>query len=99
MAGGTIVGDGLAIGTGMAAVMAAEAARRIVVPEIIRVNAPGHTHVRENVAQIDIRHFLARLLHQRAPRLIDLRVVRPIKIVDFVPNALLRYIAGWDNSL
>src|SRR5450759_1419302 len=47
-----IVGDGLAIGAGVAAVMAAEAARRIVVPKIIRVRSPGDAHVREDVAKV-----------------------------------------------
>ena len=68
----------------MAAVVAAEAARRIIVPKIIRMNAPGHTHVWKDVSQVDGRHFIARLLHQRAPRLIDLRVIRPIEIVEFL---------------
>ncbi len=40
MACGTVVGDGLAIGTGVTAVMAAEAARRIIVAEIIRDERP-----------------------------------------------------------
>ncbi len=80
----TIIGDGLAIGAGVAAVVATKAARRIIVPKIIRMNAPGHTHVWENVAKVDGRHLIAGLLHQRAPRLIDLRIIRPIEIVEFV---------------
>jgi hypothetical protein len=50
MASGTVIGDGLAIGTRVRAIMASEAARRIDVPEVIRVCAPGHSHVWENVA-------------------------------------------------
>src|SRR5208282_4037299 len=80
VAGTAIVGDGLAVGTGMTAVMAAEAAWRIVVPKIIRVDAPGHTHGGKDVAQIDVCHFLASLLHHGAPRLIDLRVIGAIEI-------------------
>ena len=83
MARRAIVRDGLPIRTGMTAVMAAEAARRIVVPKIIRVRAPGHTHVWKDVAQVDRCHLLARLLHQRAPRLIDIGVIRPVEIVEF----------------
>ena len=54
MARRTVIGDGLPIGTGVAAVMAAEAARRIIVPKIVRVGAPGHTHIRENIPQVDL---------------------------------------------
>src|ERR1019366_3984587 len=89
-----IIGDGPAIGAGMTAVMAAEAARRIIVPNVIRVSAPGQTHVREDVAQVDLRHLVTRLLHHRAPRLIDLRVIRPIEIDDFASDVLLCHIAG-----
>jgi len=41
MARGTVIGNGLAIGTGMTAVMAAEAARRIHVAKVIRVRTPA----------------------------------------------------------
>jgi len=54
MARRTVIGDGLPIGTGVAAVMAAEAARRIIVPKIVRMGAPGHAHVRENIPQVDL---------------------------------------------
>jgi hypothetical protein len=40
VARGTVIGDGLAIGTGMAAIVAAETARRIIVPKIVRMNLP-----------------------------------------------------------
>ena len=91
MARGTVIGDGLAIGTGMAAIMASEAAQRIIVTKIVRVSTPGDPHVRENIAQVDIGHLLARLLHYRAPRLIDLSVIGLIKLVDFASDALLGY--------
>src|SRR5271156_6446048 len=94
MTRGTIVGDGLPIRTGVAAVVTAEAARRIVVPKIIGMASPGQTHVRKDVAEVDRRYFLARLLHQRASRLIEGRIIRPIEVVDFVPNTLLRDLAG-----
>ena len=45
MTGGAVIGDRLAIGAGVVAVMAAEATRRVVVPKIVRVRAPGHVHV------------------------------------------------------
>lgn len=54
MARRTVIGDRLPIGTGVAAVMAAEAARRIIVPKIVRMGAPAHAHVRENIAQVDL---------------------------------------------
>src|ERR1700690_50553 len=60
-----VVGDSLATGAGVTAVMAAETVRRIIVAEIVRVRAAVHAHVSENVAQVDICHFLAMLLHQR----------------------------------
>jgi hypothetical protein len=97
VARGTIVGDGLAVLAGVTAVVATEAARRIVVPEIIRVRAPGQTHVGENVAQVDIRHFLARLLDQSAPRLIDLRVICAIEIVEFFLDAAAAPRRGRSN--
>ena len=53
MARRTVIGDGLPIGTGMAAVVAAEAARRIIVPKIVRMGAPGHPHVRKDIPQVD----------------------------------------------
>jgi hypothetical protein len=54
MARRTVIGDGLPIGTGVAAVMAAEAARLIIVPEIVRMGAPGHAHVRKNIPQVNL---------------------------------------------
>src|SRR5579864_4803856 len=93
MARGTIIGDGLPIRAGMTAVMATEAARRIVVPKIIRVYAPGDAHVREDVAKVNRRHLLAGLLHYGAPRLIDLREIRPVEIVQVADNSLLGHIA------
>ena len=82
MASGTVIGDGLAIGARVTAIMAAEAARRIDVAKVIRLCAPGHTHVGEDVAQVDIRHFLAGLLHRCALRSTDFRVIGPIKAGD-----------------
>ena len=89
-----VIGDGLAIGAGVVAVMAAEAARRVVMPKIVRVRAPGHVHVREDVAQVDIRHFLACLLHVTAPRSIDFRVIRLIKPGYFTSDALPGHFAS-----
>jgi hypothetical protein len=40
-----VIRDRLAIGTGVIAIMAAEASRRVVVPKIVWVCAPGHAHV------------------------------------------------------
>jgi len=94
MARGTVVGDGLAIGAGVAAIVAAEAAGRIIVPNVIRVSAPGYTHVGEDVAQVDPCHLRARLLHCCAPRLIDGRVIGLIELVDFGNDALLGHVAG-----
>ena len=93
MARGTIVGDGLTVGAGMAAIVAAETPRRIVVPEIVGVNAPGHAHVGEDVAKVDVRHFISRFLHQRATRLVDLWIIRPVELVEFFEDALLGHIA------
>jgi hypothetical protein len=66
MARGAVIGNGLAIGTGMTAVMAAEAARRIRVAKVIRVRAPGDTHVGEDIAEIDCRYLFARGLKYSA---------------------------------
>src|ERR1700720_4476932 len=93
MARGTVIRYRLAIGAGVTAIVAAEAAWRIVVSEIIRMNAPGHTHVWKNVAKVDCRPLIARFLHQRPPRLINLRIIRTIEIVEFLRNTLLGYIA------
>ena len=93
MACGTIVGDGLPVGAGVAAIVAAETSGGIVVSKIIRVHAPGHTHVRENISQIDRRDFISGLLHEQAPRLIDLRIIGSIEIVKFVNDSLLAHIA------
>jgi len=89
VARGAVIRDGLAVGTGMTAVMAAEAARRVHVAKVIRVSTPGDTHVGEDIAEIDRRHLLARLLHRRALRPIDFRVIGLIKLVDLGSDALL----------
>ena len=49
MTSGAVIGNGLTVGAGVAAIMAAEAARRIVVAEIVRVRTPGHAHVWEDI--------------------------------------------------
>src|ERR1035438_9598878 len=94
MARGTVIANGLAVGTGMTAVMAAEAARRIHVAKVIRVRTPADTHVGEDIAEIDRRHLFARLLHRCVLRPINLRVIRSIEICECVSNALMRCIAG-----
>src|ERR1700689_3901501 len=94
MASGTVVRNGLAIGARMTAIMAAEAARRIDVPKVTRVCPPRHTHVGEDVAQVDIRHFLAGLLHCGAPRSTDFRVIGPIKAGYLASDGLLSYFAS-----
>ena len=86
MACGAIIGNGLAIGTGMAAIVAAEAAQRIHVAEVIWVRPPGHAHLREDIAEVDCRHLRARVLHQRALRPINLRVIRSIEIGERVAD-------------
>ena len=77
-----VIGDRLAIGAGVVAIMAAEAAGRVVVPKIVRVRAPSHVHVGKDVAQVDIRHLLARLLHKFPLGTIDLGIVGLIKRRD-----------------
>jgi len=94
MACGAIIGNGLAVGTGMVTIVAAEAAQRIHVAEVIWVRPPGHAHPREDIAEIDCRNLFARLLHQRALRPINLRVIRSIEIGERVADTLLRYIAS-----
>src|SRR3984885_13415468 len=94
MASGTVIGDGLAIGARMTAIMAAEAARRIDVPKIIRVCAPGHTHVWKDVSQVDIRHFLGSLLHRGPPGSRDFRIVALIKFGDLADDAPLAHFAS-----
>src|ERR1022692_5210596 len=94
MARRAVIGDGLAIGAGMTAVMTAETARGVIVPKIIRVNTPGHAHLGKDVAKVDRCHLAARLLHERAPRLVDLRVIRAIETVEFGGDALPRHVAG-----
>jgi hypothetical protein len=80
MARGTIIGNSLAIGTGMAAVMASEAAQRSSMPKVVRMSTPGDTHLGKDIAEIDRRNFFARLLDRRALRPIDLRIIRSIEV-------------------
>jgi len=87
MARRTIVGDGLAVGAGMAAIMAAEATRRIVVPKIVGMSAPSQAHIGEDVAKIDRCDLIAGLLDQSAPRFVNLRIVRAVKIIQFFDDA------------
>src|ERR1700683_2323624 len=94
MACGAIVGNGLAIGTSMATIVAAEAARRVHVAKVIRVRTPGDTHVGEDISKIDRCHLFSRLLHQRALRPIDFRVIGLIKLVDLTSDALLGDVAS-----
>jgi hypothetical protein len=62
MAGGTIVGNRLAIRTHVRSIVAAEAARRIIVTKIVRMRTPTYAHVREDVAEINLGHVVGRLL-------------------------------------
>src|ERR1700689_3440968 len=75
MACRAIIGNGLAIGTSMATIVAAETAQRVIVPKIVWVCTPGHTHVWKDVSQVYIRHFLGSLLHRGPLRSIDFRIV------------------------
>jgi hypothetical protein len=62
---GAIVGDPFSIRADMAAVVAAETARSIVVPQVVGMHAPGHFHFRENIPEVDPGDGVRRLLHQR----------------------------------
>jgi len=94
MACGTIIGDSLAVGAGMTSIVAAEAAGRVIVAKIIGMNSPGDMHVGKDVAQVNCRNFIARLLHQSTPRLIDLWVIGAIEIVEVGGYVLPCHIAG-----
>ena len=63
-------------------------------PKIVRVCAPGHTHVWKDVSPVDIRHFLGSLLHRGPPRSIDFRIVALIKLDDLAGDALLGHFAS-----
>ena len=89
MTRGAVIGNRLTVGAGVVAVMATEATRRVVVPKIVRVRSPGHMHVGKDVAQVNIRYFLASLLHVTALGAIDLRVVGLIESRDFARDRLL----------
>src|ERR1700722_16290405 len=94
MASRTVVRDGLAIGDRMTAIMAAEAARKVSVPKIVRMCAPGHGHVWKDVSQVDIRHLLGSLLHRAPLRSNDFRIVAPIKLGYLAGDALLGNFAS-----
>ena len=49
MAGGTIVGNRLAIRAHVRSIVAAEAARRIIVTKIARMRTPTYAHARETL--------------------------------------------------
>src|SRR5215469_17549783 len=53
VAGGTIVGNRLTVGAGVRAVVAAEAAGKVVVPQIVGMHAPVHVHFGKDVAKIN----------------------------------------------
>lgn len=59
----------------MTAVMAAETPRRIVVSGIVGMTAPGHLQVWKNIAQIDRRNRLGRLLDQSP------KALRPVALL------------------
>jgi len=62
MAGGTIVGNRLAIRAHVRSIVAAETARRIIVAKIARMRTPTYAHVRKDVAEINLGHVVGRLV-------------------------------------
>jgi hypothetical protein len=62
MACGTIVGNCLTVRADVRPVVAAEAARRIIVTKIVRMSTPTYAHVRKNVVEINPGHVVGRLL-------------------------------------
>jgi hypothetical protein len=62
MAGGTIVGNRLAIRAHVRSIVAAETARRIIVTKIVRMRTPTYAHVREDAAKINLGHVVGGLL-------------------------------------
>src|SRR6185369_3249289 len=58
MAGGALLRDRFASGRAMSAIMAAEAARKIHVPEIIWICAPRYFQIRKYVAIVDRQNGL-----------------------------------------
>src|SRR5690349_14055486 len=74
VAGGAIVGNGLSVGAGVRAVVAAEASGKIVVPQVVGVHAPVHFHFRENIAQINLGDVVGCLLHQGALSVENFRI-------------------------
>jgi hypothetical protein len=52
----------------------------------------------KDIAETDRRHLLARLLHRRALRPIDFRVIGLIKLVDLASDALLDVASARANQ-
>ena len=59
MAGAAILGNGFAARRGMLLVMAAEAAVKIRVPQVIGISPPCHLHGRKHVVLEHSEHGLA----------------------------------------
>ena len=53
MAGVAVAGDGAAVGADVVAVVAAEAARKIHVAEVVGIRSPFHAHLGKDVAVVD----------------------------------------------
>jgi hypothetical protein len=53
VAGSAIVGNRQTVRAGVRAVVATEAAGKIVVSKLVEVKAPGDLHLREDIAQVD----------------------------------------------
>lgn len=57
-------------------------------PDVVRMDAPGHLRLREDVSQIDGRHSLRGSFDKRAPPVIHRRIVRAVKRVYSLHDAL-----------
>ena len=77
-----IVRNGSPVRAHVAAIMAPEAARKIHVPQIVRIRAPGDLHLRKHVAQINGLHRVLGVFDVGSAALIELRVIGLVKLVQ-----------------
>src|SRR5438067_10762994 len=78
----------------MAAVVAPEAARKISVPEVVRIASPGHSHLRKNITIPNRKHLESGSRYVGSAVGPDSRIAVLVVLLKGRGNALRGLVAG-----
>src|ERR1039457_286928 len=94
MAGVALGRDDTPVGRLVVAVVAAEAAREILMAEEVRMRSPRNLHVGPDVSPVDLLNLAHCGLDGGAPGLVNVRILRPVELRQARVQACECFLTG-----